>query len=366
MERKSDLKSRLIPKDARLAIYGTGQRGRTLVTLLAEERPDLRIRCMVDSFHRNPDATPPVARVDDLPGLVAEIDALILATAYEREILINHGGLIRRFPLYFFDDETIEKPRDLLEEAGGALHLSRDALARWDNLRRGFEDETATKEMMLKLANHTMVSYDGLMTLAELVRYVDREGIPGALAECGSWRGGSSALMAWAHMASGPTRELRVFDSFQGLPEPDGTNDDLPEAMLPPEERGVAFTGALRPIKSLEADKASNEEVIFDLVGYPRELVTFHEGWFQHSVPSAARDMGPIALLRLDGDLYESYRVCLEHLYPLVSPGGVVIIDDWCLEGCRKAVEEYFERIGERPFMRRIDAIARYMVKAGN
>lgn len=69
-------------------------------------------------------------------------------------------------------------------------------------------------------------------------------------------------------------------------------------------------------------------------------MIRFVEGWFQDTLPKV--DTGHIALLRLDGDLYESTLVCLEYLYPKVSPGGIVIIDDYALPGCRKAVHDYF------------------------
>jgi hypothetical protein len=79
----------------------------------------------------------------------------------------------------------------------------------------------------------------------------------------------------------------------------------------------------------------------------PADLFVFHEGWFQDTIPKVV--MGPIALLRLDGDLYESTKVCLEGLYPKVSKGGWVIVDDYALTGCRKAVHEYLDRIGLSP-----------------
>ncbi len=73
--------------------------------------------------------------------------------------------------------------------------------------------------------------------------------------------------------------------------------------------------------------------------GFPLAMFEFHAGWFENTVPLFKK---PIALLRLDGDLYDSTLVCLKHLYPLLAIGGVCILDDYGVEGCRKAFEEYF------------------------
>jgi len=71
------------------------------------------------------------------------------------------------------------------------------------------------------------------------------------------------------------------------------------------------------------------------------EILVYHPGWFADTIPTA--EIGEIALLRLDGDLYESTRICVEHLYPKLSVGGWVIVDDWNLDGARKAVQELLE-----------------------
>jgi O-methyltransferase len=77
-------------------------------------------------------------------------------------------------------------------------------------------------------------------------------------------------------------------------------------------------------------------------VGIPQERSVFHVGWFQDTVPAAAREIPKIAILRIDGDWYDSTKVCLEHLYDLVSPNGYVIIDDYnTFSGCHDAVDEF-------------------------
>jgi hypothetical protein len=86
-----------------------------------------------------------------------------------------------------------------------------------------------------------------------------------------------------------------------------------------------------------------NVQETFNKYNLPLDNVNFVKGWFQHTVP--VNEVEEISILRLDGDLYESTLVCLQHLYPKVVTGGAVIIDDYALTGCRLAVEHYFESI---------------------
>lgn len=180
---------------------------------------------------------------------------------------------------------------------------------------------------------YTMLSGGQLHNAVEAVRRVDREKIPGALVECGVWRGGCLALMAWLS----PKRRTWGFDSFQGLPNPE-TLDGAD---------AVGWGG------QLEASEAIVHEVLAK-IGAKAEI---RRGWFVDTIPAAARDIGPIAVLRLDGDFYESTKVCLEHLYAQVSPDGVVIIDDYDRwEGCRIAVDEFLQSNGIVPKFTRISA----------
>jgi len=153
--------------------------------------------------------------------------------------------------------------------------------------------------------------------------------IPGDVVECGVFGGAHAAVMALAlrgHWGSigypSNGRRVHLFDSFEGIPaagEHD-TNWTHP-----------AGTSAC----SLEDVKRNMKQW-----GIDESLLVYHPGWFHETVASM---QAPIALLRLDADLYESTRVCLEHLYPLVSPGGWVIVDDFALPGCRKAVDDYMQ-----------------------
>jgi hypothetical protein len=155
---------------------------------------------------------------------------------------------------------------------------------------------------------------------------------------------------------------IHLFDSFEGIPSPE--KNDFEEWM--PQYWKItleACDGRLVPTGALVASQADAEYALFSIADYPKELVTFQKGWFQNTIPLNAPSIGQIAMLRLDGDLYESTLVSLRHLYPLVTPGGFIIIDDYCLKGCREACEIYFEEIGVQPFIHYADKCTRYIVK---
>lgn len=234
----------------------------------------------------------------------------------------------------------------------------------WQYLMRGYDDENLIKEFIQKVCSYTMCSYDALISLASQVRYIEENNIPGAFVETGVCRGGSAALMAIASKHWGKSeRYLHLFDSFEGLPRPireyDYTDMVQNDWGIPPDD----CDGRLVATGALVASQIDTEQAMFTIAAYPRALVTFYKGWFQDTVPSAINSVGQIALLRMDGDLYESTLVCLRNLYPLVIEGGFIIIDDWCLKGCRIACEQYFKEVGIKPFIHFVDGCTRYIVK---
>jgi O-methyltransferase len=183
--------------------------------------------------------------------------------------------------------------------------------------------------------------------------------VPGCLVECGVWRGGSAAIMGLAAQHAGERRQLHLFDSFEGLPEP-GERDGAKAAAY---SNGKS-DGAMASIHQCEAGLAEVQDALLSRIRLPEELVTFHRGLFQDTVPSDAMSLGPIAVLRLDGDWYESTAICLKHLYPLLSPGGVLVLDDYfCWEGCRKATDEYRAEHGITAPIIRTDIEAVYWIK---
>lgn len=182
---------------------------------------------------------------------------------------------------------------------------------------------------------YSLVGPSGLEATYRAVVDVIGRGVPGALVECGVAQGGSSAVMALAARDAGSPRHLWLADSFEGLPDP--TDDDF--------DHETGSTGAhIRPLPkgSCRGTYEEVHQLMADVVGLEEEMFTLVKGWFQDTVPGLAERVGQIAVLRLDGDWYESTKVCLEALGPLLAPGGVLVVDDYhsCI-GSRRAVDEY-------------------------
>ena len=210
------------------------------------------------------------------------------------------------------------------------------AESRWNWACKGLPS-LSRAHALFTVKRYTMTTPERCRMLWNLCQDVFTQGVPGCLVECGVWRGGSSAIMGLALRHAREERNLHLFDSFEGLPEP-GERDGA-AAVTYSDGRSQ---GALASIHKCEAGLAEVQGLLLEKLRLPKKCVQFHVGWFQNTVPADALSLGQIAVLRLDGDWYESTRVCLEHLYPLLSPGGVLILDDYfCWEGCRKATDEY-------------------------
>lgn len=180
---------------------------------------------------------------------------------------------------------------------------------------------------------HTMVGMERLNHLQRCVEDVLARNVPGDLIETGVWRGGSCILMKAVLQAHGVTdRTVWVADSFQGLPPPN--------AEMYPADKGDRYHEAdfLRVSRDQVADN-------FRKYGLLDARVEFLEGWFRDSLPRAP--IKALAVLRFDGDMYESTWDVLTNLYDKVSPGGYVIIDDYfVVPGCKQAVHDFREKSG--------------------
>lgn len=199
----------------------------------------------------------------------------------------------------------------------------------------------------------TMLSYERCRNAFTLARIADIRGLKGAIVECGVWKGGCSSAMLLAIQETGSGRHLWAFDSFEGLPRP--TEKDGDWAFRKSDEWGGA---------GCEATEADFRETLFGIAGLKDENVHIRKGWFKDTMPGAKREIGPIAILRLDGDWYDSVLVCLEHLYDLVVPGGYILIDDYGYwEGARKATDEFRAARGITSPLIQTDHEERYWMK---
>ena len=204
------------------------------------------------------------------------------------------------------------------------------------------QDETPSA-FVLQFLDHyvrgpaiSMLPMVRLDNIERCVRDVVERGIPGDLIETGVWRGGDTILMRalLAAYDDGRDRNVWVADSFEGLPEPDAARFPL-EAQA---HAGVVMTTAFRHFAASLDDVRANFAA-FDLLD---DRVRFLPGWFKDTLPTAPIDR--LAVLRLDGDYYESTRDALTSLYDRVSVGGYVIVDDYGEDDwtyCRRAVDEF-------------------------
>ena len=188
---------------------------------------------------------------------------------------------------------------------------------------------------------HTMIGRRRLDHLHRCLDTVLAERIPGDLLEAGVWRGGACVFMR-AHLAAhGITdRAVWVADSFQGLPPPACAED-----------RDYDLSAAKQPILAIDQARV---QALFQRYGLLDQQVRFLPGWFRDSLPAAPVEA--LALLRLDGDLYESTMDTLEALYDRVSPGGFVVVDDYGdLPPCKLAVDRFRAARGIAAPMETID-----------
>jgi len=165
---------------------------------------------------------------------------------------------------------------------------------------------------------------------------------PGCYVECGVAAGAQIIAMR----AGAPNKVIHAFDSFQGIPYPSNRDDQMPGIrMLTQEEQDNLPNPGETILKSTGATSVSLLDFYHHLEdsGVKIQPIFTHKGWFQDTTSGIPKghNMDPIQILRLDGDLYESTLVCLENLYHLVASGGLVIIDDWQLTGCRAAVDDF-------------------------
>lgn len=191
----------------------------------------------------------------------------------------------------------------------------------------------------------TMLPDSSLAALADSVAAVLAQDIPGALVECGVWRGGASFLMADLLLRRGARdRKVWLFDSFEGHRPP--AEIDGPAALAYATD--TSDPGYLDNCR-VRVDDVRRSAAELGVEGIT-EIV---KGWFDETLPSARDRIGPIAILRLDCDWYASVRCCLDSLYASVVPGGYVILDDYySYDGCAIAVHEF---LAERRLPHRIE-----------
>jgi len=198
--------------------------------------------------------------------------------------------------------------------------------------------------------SHSMIGRKRLYNIEQCLDQVREDRIPGDLIETGVWRGGATALMrGYLAIYGMDDRNVWVADSFEGLPPPSH-----------PADAGHDFSAAIAPILAVSLEEVRE---LFERYGLLDERVRFLKGWFKDTLSSAPIER--LALLRLDGDLYESTMDAIVPLYDKVSPGGFILVDDYGdFEPCRRAIDEFRAARGIRDPIEKIDWCGVYWRKA--
>jgi hypothetical protein len=217
--------------------------------------------------------------------------------------------------------------------------------------------DAQSREVIAAVRPYTMTDAEKLYALISSVRYIHGAGVPGAIVECGVWRGGSMLAAALTLRSIGVDhRDIYLFDTFTGMPPP----SDVDRYVTGGSARvHLQASGQQSPTWA----KASLEEVERNLSasGYPRDRLHFVAGRVEDTLPANAP--GDIALLRLDTDWHQSTRHELVHLYPRLVRGGVLIVDDYGeWEGARLATDEFLAEQGTELLLVRVSG-ARIAVK---
>ena len=229
--------------------------------------------------------------------------------------------------------------------------------SRGGSLPSDYDQET--REIWEAVRDRTMTHHTRVQFLIQAVRYVHRYRVPGAIVECGVWRGGSMLTVAHTLLRLGVTdRDLYLFDTFTGMTAPTErdvriTQGKHADELLAAEGPGpMAWARPGRFVATLDDVREG-----FAAIDYPAGRTHFVPGRVEDTVPQQAPD--GIAILRLDTDWYESTKHELTHLYKRLAPGGVLIIDDYgTWHGSKEATDEFLDETGEPLLLTRVSRAA--------
>lgn len=208
--------------------------------------------------------------------------------------------------------------------------------------------------------SYTMTSMDMRYSMAKATEYVVKTGIPGDIVEVGVWRGGSMMICARTLLLLCQTsRRIWLYDTFEGMSVPTSKDISLQGGMVAKNEweknqRADHNEWCYASLKGVKENMRST--------GYPENRITYVKGMIENTIPAQAPNH--ISILRLDSDWYESTRHALIHLFPLLSKGGVLIIDDYgSWKGARDAVDQFIRENNISILLHRIGDSGRVGIK---
>jgi hypothetical protein len=224
------------------------------------------------------------------------------------------------------------------------------------------DNDESFKTIYNACQSYTMTSKERMYSLFKAVEYIIKAKIDGDFVECGVWKGGSSMLIALTLKHFNTIgKKIYLYDTFEGMSEPTDADFLVQDHSVAAKEK--YYQKKMEDVNSWCLASLLEVEDNMRSTGYPLENIVFIKGKVEKRIPEQMPNR--ISLLRLDTDWYESTKHELMHLYPILTNGGVLIIDDyghWA--GSKKAVDEYF--FNKSILLNRIDYTARISVKYEN
>lgn len=203
--------------------------------------------------------------------------------------------------------------------------------------------------MLPELKTYASLAYsneDTIQNTYDLAYRAINDGIEGDFVECGVAAGSQIGVMGHVCRLLNSNKKIYAYDSYKGIPLAGPNDTDQPG--VGPLDPNRPMPNDLRELLVSSGVTSHGLDVVMGNIltrwGLNIKQYEFVEGWFQDTLPF--NNIEKISLLRLDGDLYESTKVCMEYLHPKVQRGGFVIIDDYALAGAKKAVHEYWDKHG--------------------
>ena len=278
-------------------------------------------------------------------------------------------SLLRRVraSLWSMDPEVIRLRKELATALDRRTNPSDDfaVLASLNSpLRDRVYADFSDREKSVYRRSISVSSAEAVVSLIRAVEYLVHRPVPGAFVECGVYKGGNIEVMisALQHLKV-DDRDIYLYDTFAGMPQPGALDDEgldghplrLSWEAHRTDTDGRAGSNWMRA--SMEVVQRR-----LDRLRYPKRRLHYVKGMVEETIPKTMPEQ--IALLRLDTDFYSSTKHELNYLYPRLSPGGILIVDDYgSIPGARLAVDEYATENHAHWFMNRVDAHVRLIVK---
>ncbi|AXT20762.1 macrocin O-methyltransferase [Flavobacteriaceae bacterium AU392] len=216
------------------------------------------------------------------------------------------------------------------------------------------------KKIIEEVKRFTLTNPERIISLIRSIEHIEANNIKGDIVECGVWKGGSmmAALKTLNNLKSFD-RNVYLYDTFEGMSEPTEMDKSFKgESASDAYQNKDKFWNQIECLSALDEVKSNIYKI-----DYPSNNIHFIKGKVEDTIPESGIPT-EIAILRLDTDWYESTLHEMEHLFPRLVKGGIIIIDDYGhWQGCKKAIDEYLSKNNIELFLHRIDYTCRMGVK---